>query len=1155
MELSVEGRLRGLTEAISDAYLTNEAALIEHQISEAQLDEAARRGIEERAGEISRTLREERKHLEPVDALLMEYGLSTDEGVTLMRLAEGLIRTPDARSAYQLMRDKLGDGDWGTHKGQSASGLVNTATFGLQLSAGWIKLTGGVAASNLASRLGDSVLHTAVTHALALMGEHFVLGRSMEDASKRAAADARKGYVFSYDMLGEAAYTDEDAARYFAQYEAAANFLAEQSAGGADANRGPGLSVKLSALHPRYEYTRREDCVPVLVERVLRLAGIASRAGFGLAIDAEEAERLEVSLLVIERLLAAPELADWNGLGIVVQANQRRAGAVIDWLTHQARTRGRKVAVRLVKGAYWDMEIKRAQELGLASYPVFTRKENTDVNYIACARKLLGAPDVIFPQFATHNVHTATAVMMIAEETGAAFEFQRLHGMGQDLHDHLVEERGLRSRIYAPVGQHVDLLPYLVRRLLENGANSSFVNQLSDESVSVAELVRDPFGEALSHAQIANEKIPAPLDYLGTGRRAGQGLDWTQARMLRDMEQLLSVPPEVEASSIIGGVDIGGEVHQLSAPFDPDAVIGSVAYAETGAIDEAVAGCLSSDWATGFDAEARAACLHAAADLVEEHRDRFISLCVYEAGKTVPDAIAEIREAVDFLRYYAGEATGLRQAVRKPLGIVACISPWNFPLAIFLGQIGAALSVGNTVIAKPAEQTPLIAYEAVRIMQKAGVPASALHLLIGDGAELGSYLTSHASVDGVCFTGSTRTAKLIAGSLVQTGRALTPLIAETGGVNAMIVDSTALIEQAVEDVVASAFQSAGQRCSACRLVCVQEEIADNFIDMLSGAITKLAIAAPTHLRTDLGPVIDEVAEQALRGYVNEMNGKHKLIGRAEFLPEIAESAGSYVAPMAFEVGAVSDVTREVFGPILHVVRYKAARFDELINDINALGYGLTLGLHTRIDARIDYVAKRAHVGNLYANRNQIGAVVGVQPFGGEGLSGTGPKAGGPHYLLRLSRLAKGENSDKLEAAMSLTLPGPTGETNELGLYPRGTVLCLGGDDPSVLRRQVWRAVIMGNRVLVPETELAGQVLEGAEALAAFKLDDLLTMEIDAVACDGTRALAVAEKLSLREGAILPVLSAWSEAVFYAHERTVTVNTAAAGGNATLLAMT
>eukprot|EP00903_Cladosiphon_okamuranus_P002610 g2608.t1 len=915
----------------------DEAPLARQLADQAQLDQDARKQIQATAKTLTQGLLLDAQRPSVVDAFLSEFTLGSEEGILLMRLAESLIRTPDAATARRLLRDKLLAGNWSPHFG-AKSILVKLGTLGLLTAKLWARLSGGADAQNVFAQIGDRVMLPLVRRAISILGRHYVLGTSIARATQRARTSVDFGTTFSYDMLGEAAHTEADSERYFAAYQRALTHLAKDKDPSTGLHEAPALSVKLSALHPRYEYAQRDRCVPVLAERVLTLCRLAKSANIGLTIDAEEAERLEVSLLVIDAVLASGELSGWEGFGLAIQAYQRRASHVIDWVIAAAQRYQQRFTIRLVKGAYWDSEIKRAQALGLSDYPVFTRKEHTDISYLACARKLLEAQAWIYPQFATHNAHTAAAILHMAGDR-RDLEFQRLHGMSDGLHRRLAEAYGFATRTYAPVGQHHELLPYLVRRLLENGANASFVNQLQSDAASVEQLIRDPIEIATAQRFAPHPKLGAPYQRPGSRRTVATGQDLTQSNIARAIEQL--------------------PAPALPQPRDTATSVDDAA-AETGA----------SDW-PNLPPETRSRILRRAADALNRDRHTLMALCVHEAHKTWPDAEAELREAIDFLRYYADHAMRPSMANRQPLGTVACISPWNFPLAIFLGQVSAALSVGNTVIAKPAEQTPRIAIAAVARLYEAGVPEDALQLVIGDG-RVGAQLVSHPVTQAVCFTGSTATAKRIARALAGSGRGTLPLIAETGGINAMIVDSTALLEQAVQDVIDSAFQSAGQRCSACRLVCVQEDIADAFITMLSGAMSTLRVAAPADLTTDLGPLIDTDAFERVAAHIDDVSQRFQTIGEA---PAPADPNGNSIAPIAFELNSVSDLEEEVFGPVLHLVRFKAGGLDKLIGEINALGFGLTMGLHSRIDARIDRVRQLAKVGNLYINRNQIGAMV------------------------------------------------------------------------------------------------------------------------------------------------------------------------------------
>jgi len=1222
--------LAEIRNAIRANTLADETAAAGRLLAAAETPAAVRRTAQEKAAAFVASARANASRSTLVDKFLQEYGLSTTEGVTLMRLAEALLRTPDAATADALIRDKVEAGDWAAHKGRSAFPLVNFSTRALMLTAAWLD---DVEAKDPARRLvkatkealdrvGEPVIRAAVAQAMKIMGEHFVLGETISEAQGRGRDYARKGYNFSFDMLGEAAHTSADAAKYFSDYETAIAEIARSATASRPVDN-PGISVKLSALHPRYEYAQRARVLDELGRSVRTLALQAKKANIGFNVDAEEAARLDLSLDLIEALLRDPDLEGWDGFGVVVQAYQRRATFVIDWLAALARQTGRRIMVRLVKGAYWDGEIKRAQTMGLESYPVFTRKVLTDVSYQACAARLFANADVIYPQFATHNALTAALVREMAGEV-TEYELQRLHGMGEALHDSLIAA-GARSRIYAPVGGHKELLPYLVRRLLENGANSSFVNQLFDPDHSIDDIVADPLDEARSLNVIPNPAIPAPRDLFGGARLAAEGWDDTDPDTAEQLE--LAVGEAVESGRIYGPL-IDGEPEKgppaMSVnPAHPDEIIGLVRTAS--AVDVSLAcdkAALAAPLWAAAPADDRAAILNRAAELLEARGEHFMQLATREAGKTIPDAIAELREAVDFLRYYANEC---RVLSGEPLGVVACISPWNFPLAIFLGQVSAALAAGNAVIAKPAEQTPIIAHEAVALLHEAGVPRGALQYLPGDGPAVGGPLVADARVGGVVFTGSTDVAQIINRTLADAGKWEASLIAETGGINAMIVDSTALLEQAVRDVVASAFQSAGQRCSAARVVCVQADIADRFNEMLAGAVAELVIGDPAALATDVGPVIDEAAHASITAYVDGLRASTKIV--AEAAAPASQIKGTFIRPIAIEIAALSDLTREVFGPVLHIVRFPAGSIETVVADINALGYGLTLGLHTRIDETMHSVVARARVGNIYVNRNQIGAVVGVQPFGGDGLSGTGPKAGGPHYLRALQRrpqpagdgaiglsasapmplfdqqlrraaaafdgwnagpgrrdvLARAASHARDEAAallrlatslyaehfeQAVDLPGPTGESNTLRLKGRGVILCLGGGNQAANRRQIALALAAGNAVIAAPAlvETIASALGGAGAPehlvvslpagGAVNEAAIADPRVRAVAFDGAKGSrkAIVAALARRPGPIAPLLSSVDEPARYASERTLTINTTAAGGDVRLLSL-
>jgi RHH-type proline utilization regulon transcriptional repressor/proline dehydrogenase/delta 1-pyrroline-5-carboxylate dehydrogenase len=960
-----------------------------------------------------------------VEAFMREYDLSSEEGVLLMCVAEALLRVPDQATADKLIRDKLGDANWDSHLGQSTSLLVNASTWGLMLTGKIVGLGEETqrnvsgAFKRLVQRAGEPAIRLAVRQAMRIMGHQFVMGRTIDEALEKSRKPDSAVFRHSFDMLGEGAFTTADAARYFEAYR---NAIAAIGAGGPYANvfAAPSISVKLSALHPRYELAKRARVHAELMPRVLELAQLAKKVGIGFTIDAEESERLELSLDVIAGVYADPSLDGWEGYGLAVQAYQKRAPFVLDFLLDLARTTGRRMPIRLVKGAYWDSEIKKAQADGLSGYPVFTRKPNTDVSYLACAKKMLAARDACYPMFATHNAQTIAAIHQFAKNAGGPdYEYQRLHGMGHDLYAEVIGKNQLAvpCRVYAPVGSHEDLLPYLVRRLLENGANSSFVNRITDESVPPATLVADPVATVAGFESKPHPRIPQPSGLFGPERKNSMGVNLSNDIDLAKLAMGVNaaVKPWQAAPLVPGAKPSGLTTVAVSNPADRRQIVGQWQAADSAMVELALANAQAAF--DGWDhtpAASRAKILEYAADLMEQRMPELIALCVKEAGKTLSASVAEVREAVDFCRYYAvqsrklfgqpeklpgptGESNELQLHGR---GVFVCISPWNFPLAIFMGQIAAALAAGNTVIAKPAEQTTLIAHLAVKLLHEAGVPENVLQFLPGDGATVGAALTRDPRVTGVVFTGSTETAWAINRTLAARNAAIATLIAETGGQNALIADSSALPEQLVKDAITAAFDSTGQRCSAARILFVQADIADKVIAMLSGAMDELLVGDPGLLSTDVGPVIDEDAKAILVAHAERMAKEAKLIKELK-LPETCAN-GSFFAPRAYELTSLSQLTREVFGPVLHVIRYQAADLDQVLAQINATGYGLTLGIHSRIDATVAHIARSVHVGNCYVNRNQIGAVVGVQPFGGEGLSGTGPKAGGPHYLLKFA---------------------------------------------------------------------------------------------------------------------------------------------------------
>ncbi|MFP7722902.1 bifunctional proline dehydrogenase/L-glutamate gamma-semialdehyde dehydrogenase PutA [Lysobacter sp. A3-1-A15] len=1034
--------------AITDGWVRDEADHVRVLLEQARLPEADRAAVQATAADLVARVRARARHQGAIEAFMRQYDLGSEEGVLLMCVAEALLRIPDQDTADKLIRDKLGDADWKRHMGQSDSVLVNASTWGLMLTGHLVDLADGTkrdvhgAFKRLVGRVGEPVIRLAVRQAMKIMGHQFVMGRTIGEALARAGKGSNASYRYSFDMLGEAALTADDAARYLQAYRDAIEAMGR---GGAHAGKevfgAPSISVKLSALHPRYEHAQRARVLAELTPRVLELARLARGHGIGFTVDAEEADRLELSLDVFAAAYADASLEGWEGCGLAVQAYQKRAPEVIDFIVDLARRLGRRIPVRLVKGAYWDSEVKRAQVDGLAGYPVFTRKPNTDVSYLACARRMLAAGDAIYPMFATHNAHTIAAIHRMAQihlrppgsPTAAAgtpakghamaarFEFQKLHGMGDDLYAEVIpaDRLDVPCRVYAPVGSHEDLLPYLVRRLLENGANSSFVNRITDEAVAIEDLVRDPVETVAAFEQITHPRIPLPVDLFrsfGLHRNNSMGVNLANDDQLRQLAAQVNAAADQRwsATPLVPGATSGCEPIASTNPADRREVAGHWTPADSATVERALANAVAAhDGWNATPAASRAAILEHAADLMEARMPQFIAMCTKEAGKSIPDGVAEVREAVDFLRYYAAQARELFAPEPLPgptgesntlhlsgRGVFVCISPWNFPLAIYTGQVAAALASGNTVIAKPAEQTSLVGYVATQLLHEAGVPEAVLQFVPGDGAIVGAALTKDPRVAGVAFTGSTNTARAINRALAARDAAIAVLIAETGGQNALIADSSCLPEQLVKDVMASAFTSAGQRCSAARILFVQEDIADKVEQMLAGAMAELRVGDPGLLSTDVGPVIDEDAMAMLHEHVARMDREATLIAQAPMDGDTAH--GSFFAPRAYALRSLDQLHEEIFGPVLHVLRWKGDDLDGVLAQINTTGYGLTLGIHSRIDETVDYIASRARVGNCYVNRNQIGAVVGVQPFGGQGLSGTGPKAGGPHYLPRFT---------------------------------------------------------------------------------------------------------------------------------------------------------
>ena len=1013
--------------AVRAAFLADERTMLVALAAQIAQDDAQTGAIRERARRWVEALRAERQSGAGIESFLKEYDLSTPEGVLLMCVAEALLRIPDAATADALIRDKLGRGDWDRHLGESDSLLVNASTWGLMLTGRLTRIDPHDVRdprswyARFAARAGEPVVRLALRQAMKVMAEQFVLGRTIGEALAKSRASDGIAWRHSYDMLGEAALTMDDAARYFDAYRDAIDAI---GAAADPAERSvfarPSISIKLSALHPRYEYAQRERVYAELLPALGALASRARMHRIGVTIDAEETERLELSLEVFSRLRQNPALADWDGLGLAIQAYQKRARSVVGYVVALAHHTRHRIPVRLVKGAYWDSEIKRAQVQGLAGYPVFTRKAHTDVSYLACAKSLLEADDAVYPMFATHNAHTIAWVSACAARLGAQdFEFQRLHGMGESLYRQVLGDETARHcacRIYAPVGSHHDLLPYLVRRLLENGANTSFVNRIGDPRILIDDVVADPLARARSWDYAPAERLAAPRDMYAPERRNAEGISLADQDAMSELDAAIGIGAATDYAAMpdSGHSTSSGTARDACEPADRRRRIGTIVDADRPTVDRALATLVDGQraWDRRRGSE-RAAILDRAADAIERERGSFVALLAREAGKTRAAALAEVREAVDYCRYYAAQARA-RFDAPMPLpsptgetntltlhgrGVFACISPWNFPLAIFTGQVAAALAAGNAVAAKPAEQTPITAAHAVRCLHDAGVPADALALLPGSGDTIGAALVADPRIAGVAFTGSTAVAASIAGALAAR-MPIAPLIAETGGQNAMIVDSSALAEQVVVDALQSAFDSAGQRCSALRLLCLQRDVAPRVLELLQGAMDALVIGDPVDAATDIGPVIDAAARDGLEAHVAKMAAAGLVRHRAT-LPD-ACAHGTFVAPTLIVLDRIDRLTQEVFGPILHVVTWQATELDALVDAVNGLGYGLTLGIHSRVDATIERIVARARVGNVYVNRNMIGAVVGVQPFGGEGLSGTGPKAGGPNYLPRFA---------------------------------------------------------------------------------------------------------------------------------------------------------
>ncbi|MDY0436252.1 bifunctional proline dehydrogenase/L-glutamate gamma-semialdehyde dehydrogenase PutA [Pasteurella multocida] len=1188
-------KLTSLREPLSQHYRIDETTLVQKLLSDAEIPSDLQTKIQQLARKLVENVRNARQNASGVDALMHEFSLSSQEGVALMCLAEALLRIPDKATADKLIRDKISKGNWRSHIGQSPSMFVNAAAWGLLITG---KLVSTHSEQQLSSSLtkliakgGEPLIRKGVEVAMRLLGKQFVTGETIEQAIKNGEKRFQQGFRYSYDMLGEAALTEEDAARYYQDYVDSIHAVGQRSSG-LGVYAASGVSIKLSAIHPRYSLSQHQRVIDELYPKVKQLFLLAKQYDIGLNIDAEEADRLDISLDLVDRLLADPDLAHFNGIGLVVQAYQKRCTFVIDYLIEQARKHQHKIMVRLVKGAYWDSEIKRAQTDGAEGYPVFTRKVHTDVSYIACAKKLLAAQDVIYPQFATHNAQSLATVYHLAQ--GKQFEFQCLHGMGETLYDQVVGKHNLnvQCRIYAPVGSYKTLLAYLVRRLLENGANSSFVNHIVDDSIPVEALILDPVQKAKETEGTMHPKTPLPRDLFSGKRVNSKGYDLTDALQLQQLQNALTElsQNEYEAYPLLENTTAPtGKPRLVFNPAKRATLVGKVIDAREEDVEQAFENALrhKDNWAN-TPVEQRAVILEKMADLMEQHMPQLFDLAVREAGKTLNNAIAEVREAVDFCRYYAQEARKLGNE-NPPRGIVVAISPWNFPLAIFIGEVCSALVTGNVVIAKPAEQTSLMAHFAVKLFQQAGLPIGVLQCLCGSGKVIGEKLVSDPRVDGVIFTGSTDTAKRINQNLAKNDK-LIPFIAEKGGQNAMIVDSSALAEQVVLDVLNSAFDSAGQRCSALRVLYVQHDVAPHILTMLKGAMAELKVGNPQHLTTDVGPVIDEMAQKRLLQHIETMRTVAKDCYQVPVEPE-TQQQGIFVPPTLFELENLHHLKHEVFGPVLHVVRFHASEFNQVIAQINSTGFGLTSGIHSRIDESINHWLEQVHAGNLYVNRNTVGAVVGVQAFGGRGLSGTGPKAGGPFYLQRLvhakhwaltplhyntprdlSDLAAKVRSifTKSEQAPLLSLidqvaqcsplnttfrmQGITGEENYLTFTPRSLIAIGNGPLAQQMQALIAVAAVGATAVISKYSQLAAYEKRLADYLFVAEVEE----------CEEISQLIVLDPITAKQkaqyadrpGAILTYVEQLDLALSLfplLHEQAISINTTAAGGNASLMA--
>lgn len=1260
-----------LRQTIRDHYRADENATIKNLLPIAEISVEKKSKAWEYSRQLVINIRKSQKGKGGVDALLNEFSLSTEEGVVLMCLAEALLRVPDKDTIDSLIRDKLIKGDWSSHIGNSDSLFVNASSWGLLFTGKLVNYSDPKESSvnqknqfsllkKTVGRLGEPVIRKSVKYAMKIMGTQFVMGHKISEAIDRAKETEAKGYTYSYDMLGEGARTMEDADRYFNSYLTAIEAIGK-AANQKGPIKSPGISIKLSAIHPRYEYSHRQRVMDELIPRLRALALEAMKYDIGFTVDAEEANRLDFSLDIIEAVFSDSAFDGWDGFGMAVQAYQKRSLFVIEWIREITQKYNRKMMIRLVKGAYWDSEIKDTQVEGYNDFPVFSQKASTDVSYQACAKKLLAYRDTIYPQFATHNAYTVATIIEMAEDN-KGFEFQRLHGMGESLYDQVVTAKNIACRVYAPVGKHSDLLAYLVRRLLENGANSSFVNNIVDENIPVESLLADPVETVQEWLDVYNPGIPQSINLYETESKAGRinskGVDLTDPNELTKIRENLIHFVTKQAETVAKqAASVTDKVEAVTNPANLDNIVGYITHLDETEMKSAIsrAEIAFANWSKVPVSE-RAELLLKTADALEANQDELIALCIKEAGKTIADGVAEVREAVDFCRYYAARAIELfEKGEVQPRGITLCISPWNFPLAIFLGQVSAAIVAGNTVIAKPAEQTSLIALRTLELMRECGLPDGVVESVIARGSEVGQHIVTDQRIKAIMFTGSTETGNWISQKLAEREAEYVPLIAETGGQNCMIVDSTALPEQVVDDVIASGFQSAGQRCSALRVLFVQEDIADKLIKMIKGAMLELHVGDPSELSTDIGPVIDKKAHDALTAHVEYLEKNGTLHYQCD-TTHITTDNHYFFAPRLYEISDLSVLKKEVFGPIVHVIRYKAKKLEQVIDQINGTGYGLTMGIHTRIEERSQYLAARSKAGNVYVNRNMIGAVVGVQPFGGRGLSGTGPKAGGPHYLTSLVKNINDsviiENANQLSAnelfsatkvndeqansiinsaknnelhwcftplttrisiirqslahltsndvavnheiSQSLSimrsllmkiektlsspkiLPGPTGESNVLHMESRGLLILPVCEQTSIefCVTAALSALACGNSVIfsthhnmqfIVDKVISALIKSGipngiVESIDLNQLPNLLQHNQiqGAVVMPGSELLTYTNQtIAARKGAILPVLSTENYAELYQRmltEKTVTIDTTAAGGNASLMTM-